>query len=66
MCFMGTNVVSGSASALVIATGNQTYFGALAERVTAVDCTDVGAPDDLDTPQDLQALHHAPSREAFR
>ena len=35
LCFMGTNVVSGSASALVIATGNHTYFGALAERVTA-------------------------------
>ncbi len=35
LCFMGTNVVSGSASAIVVATGNQTYFGALAERVTA-------------------------------
>lgn len=33
--FMGTNVVSGSATALVIATGNATYFGALARRVTA-------------------------------
>ena len=37
LCFMGTNVVSGAATAIVIATGNQTYFGALAERVTAVD-----------------------------
>ncbi len=35
VCFMGTNVVSGSATALVITTGNRTYFGALAERVTA-------------------------------
>jgi Mg2+-importing ATPase len=33
--FMGTNVVSGSATALVLATGNHTYFGALASRVTA-------------------------------
>jgi Mg2+-importing ATPase len=39
ICFMGTNVVSGSASALVIATGGQTYFGALAQRVTAMDRT---------------------------
>lgn len=26
------------------------------DRVVAVDCTDAGAPDDLDTPQDLAAL----------
>ncbi len=35
--FMGTNVVSGSATAVVVATGNHTYFGALAQRVTATD-----------------------------
>lgn len=35
--FMGTNVVSGSATALVLATGNGSYFGALASRVTATD-----------------------------
>src|SRR3546814_18668317 len=35
--FMGTNVVSGSATALVLGTGNATYFGALASRVTATD-----------------------------
>ncbi|MBS0511820.1 MAG: magnesium-translocating P-type ATPase [Proteobacteria bacterium] len=35
--FMGTNVVSGSATAAVLGTGNQTYFGALASRVTATD-----------------------------
>ncbi len=35
--FMGTNVVSGSAIALVLATGQHTYFGALAQRVSAVD-----------------------------
>lgn len=35
--FMGTNVVSGAASALVITTGNSTYFGALAERIVLAD-----------------------------
>ena len=34
--FMGTNVVSGSATAIVVSTGNATYFGALASRVTGV------------------------------
>ncbi|MCZ8394749.1 magnesium-translocating P-type ATPase [Achromobacter ruhlandii] len=34
MAFMGTNVVSGSGSALVVATGAGTYFGQLAGRVT--------------------------------
>ncbi|MDF1480994.1 magnesium-translocating P-type ATPase [Extensimonas sp. H3M7-6] len=33
--FMGTNVVSGSATAVVVHTGGRTYFGALAQRVTA-------------------------------
>ena len=35
IAFMGTNVVSGSATAIVLTTGNSTYFGALAQRVTA-------------------------------
>ena len=35
--FMGTNVVSGSATAVVVSTGNNTYFGVLASRVTATD-----------------------------
>ncbi|HTQ78074.1 MAG TPA: magnesium-translocating P-type ATPase [Burkholderiales bacterium] len=35
--FMGTNVVSGSASAVVVSTGNRTYFGALAARVVSAD-----------------------------
>ena len=35
--FMGTNVVSGAATAVILTTGNSTYFGALAERVTATD-----------------------------
>jgi Mg2+-importing ATPase len=37
LLFMGTNVVSGSATAVVITTGNRTYFGALAARVIATD-----------------------------
>ncbi|MGB6007093.1 magnesium-translocating P-type ATPase [Castellaniella sp.] len=39
LVFMGTNVISGSATALVIATGNRSYFGALSSRVTAADRT---------------------------
>ncbi|WP_291377202.1 MULTISPECIES: magnesium-translocating P-type ATPase [Achromobacter] len=34
IAFMGTNVVSGAGSALVVATGSDTYFGQLAGRVT--------------------------------
>ncbi|MCY7318790.1 MAG: magnesium-translocating P-type ATPase, partial [Ramlibacter sp.] len=37
LVFMGTNVVSGAATALVVATGDNTYFGTLANRVTATD-----------------------------
>lgn len=33
--FMGTNVISGSATAVILRTGNGTYLGALASRVTA-------------------------------
>lgn len=36
LVFMGTNVISGTASAVVLATGNNTYFGTLARRVTRV------------------------------
>lgn len=39
LVFMGTNVVSGSATALVVSTGNQTYFGTLSSRVTAGGAT---------------------------
>ncbi|MCX7080134.1 MAG: magnesium-translocating P-type ATPase, partial [Pseudomonas sp.] len=35
--FMGTNVVSGAATAVILTTGNSTYFGALAQRVSATD-----------------------------
>ena len=34
ICFMGTNVVSGTARAVVINTGKNTYFGALAKTIT--------------------------------
>ncbi|EPF13936.1 Magnesium-transporting ATPase, P-type 1 [Cedecea davisae] len=34
LCFMGTNVVSGTALAMIIATGGNTWFGQLAGRVT--------------------------------
>jgi len=37
--FMGTNVVSGAAIAVILTTGNSTYFGALAQRVSATDRT---------------------------
>jgi len=37
LAFMGTNVVSGSATAVVVTTGGNTYFGSLALKVTAVD-----------------------------
>lgn len=33
-CFMGTNVVSGTATALVVETGGRTYFGAVANAIT--------------------------------
>ena len=36
LVFMGTNVISGAATAVVLATGNETYFGTLATRVTRV------------------------------
>ncbi|MEQ1515282.1 MAG: magnesium-translocating P-type ATPase [Usitatibacteraceae bacterium] len=39
LVFMGTNVVSGTATALVVATGARTYFGTLASRVAATDGT---------------------------
>lgn len=35
ICFMGTNVVSGTATAIVVATGAETYFGSLARNVVS-------------------------------
>ena len=34
ICFMGTNVVSGSAMAIAVTTGNQTYFGSISKSLT--------------------------------
>ncbi len=34
ICFMGSNVVSGTAVAVVICTGKETYFGAIARNIT--------------------------------
>ncbi len=34
ICFMGTNVISGSAKAIVIKTGDNTYFGRVAHTLT--------------------------------
>ncbi|EKQ67668.1 magnesium-translocating P-type ATPase [Leptolyngbyaceae cyanobacterium JSC-12] len=33
VCFMGTNVVSGTATAVVVSTGDRTYFGSLAKNI---------------------------------
>jgi P-type Mg2+ transporter len=33
VCFMGTNVISGSARAVVVATGQKTYFGSIAKSI---------------------------------
>ena len=51
--------------------GARSWLRAHPQLVVRVDCTDVGAPDDLDTPQDLAALAvatdpHPPAREAAR
>jgi len=35
ICFLGSNVVSGSATAIVINTGNHTYFGSLAKAIVS-------------------------------
>ncbi len=37
LVFMGTNVVSGTATALVVATGGRSYFGMLAAHATAIE-----------------------------
>ncbi len=45
LCFMGTNVESGTAIAVVIATGNNTYFGSLAKSIigeSTVTSFDIG------------------------
>lgn len=39
LVFMGTNVTSGTATALVVATGGRSYFGTLAAHATATETT---------------------------
>jgi P-type Mg2+ transporter len=34
ICFMGTNVVSGTANVIVVTTGNMTYFGTIGKAIT--------------------------------
>lgn len=34
ICFMGTNVASGTATAIVVITGDKTYFGSLSKAIT--------------------------------
>ena len=34
LCFMGTNVVSGSGTGIVLSTGSNTYFGSKAKKIT--------------------------------
>jgi len=41
--------------------GARSWLRAHPELVVQVDCTDVGSPDDLDTPADLAALREAPA-----
>ena len=36
MCFMGSHVTSGTAKAMIVVTGGQTYFGALARSITSM------------------------------
>lgn len=46
--------------------GARSWLRAHPDLVVQVDCTDAGAPDDLDTPQDLEAVRHRALREAAR
>ncbi|HYM92913.1 MAG TPA: HAD-IC family P-type ATPase, partial [Chitinophagaceae bacterium] len=34
LCFMGTNIVSGTATAVAVTTGNETYFGSIGKALT--------------------------------
>ena len=50
------SVWPGVSAAAVGDEGARGWLRAHPELVTAVDCTDVGAPDDVDTPADLEAM----------
>nr|WP_254352226.1 hypothetical protein [Paenibacillus dendritiformis] len=34
ICYIGTSIISGSATAVVVATGSETYFGSMASQLT--------------------------------
>jgi len=34
LCFMGTNVLNGTATAVILATGNHTFFGSMAKKIS--------------------------------
>lgn len=36
LCFMGTSILNGTATAVILNTGNQTYFGSMAKSITGV------------------------------
>jgi nicotine blue oxidoreductase len=55
---------AGVAAAAVGDEGARGWLRAHPDLVVAVDCTDAGAPDDLDTPADLHALTATPLGEA--
>lgn len=45
LCFMGTNIITGSAIGIVVATGNKTYFGSVAKSIVgqrAMTSFDIG------------------------
>jgi CTP:molybdopterin cytidylyltransferase MocA len=56
------SVWAGVAAAAVGDEGARPWLRANPELVVEVDCTDVGTPDDVDTPQDLAALAAHPER----
>ena len=56
---LGRAAWAGVAAAALGDEGARGWLRAHPDDVTAVDCSDVGAPDDLDTPQDLSALREA-------
>ena len=40
VCYMGTNVVSGTAAAVIVATGSRSYLGSIARTITGSACSD--------------------------
>ncbi|WP_344019835.1 nucleotidyltransferase family protein [Streptomyces luteireticuli] len=57
---------AGAARAATGDRGARAYLAAHADELTLVECADVGAPDDIDTPADLTLLRPEAHREAHR